>query len=369
MRKTKTIIIEYNKMKQEKEYFAFISYSRKDLDIATAIKKEIETICNCECWMDMEGIESGDQFEDIIISAIENSKIVIFLMSNNSMSSEYSKKEMRYADSIKKKIVPITIDGSEPRGWFLFNFGGTDVIDYNNSEQKNKFISNIREWSKVGNNAKSKTIPLIFTDDKGLMPIIHLFLLIDTSGSMSGERIEAINMAFSNVLSSFEIMNPDVEIRIAVLEFSSSVKWMYEIPQPLDSFKWLPLESGGLTQMGEALCELDNKMQRTSFFNSDLCIGSIFPSLIILLTDGEPTDNYSMGLEKISGNIYFKKATKFAIAIGDDVSLQSLVDFTGNNKAVFRINDEDAPIHLHSLLTRLLTMGLYAGSVSSLNNE
>ena len=127
-------------MKQEKEYFAFISYSRKDLDIATAIKKEIETICNCECWMDMEGIESGDQFEDIIISAIENSKIVIFLMSNNSMSSVYSKKEMRYADSIKKKIVPITIDGSEPRGWFLFNFGGTDVIDYNNSEQKNKFI-------------------------------------------------------------------------------------------------------------------------------------------------------------------------------------------------------------------------------------
>lgn len=356
-------------MKQQYKYFAFISYSRKDLNMATVIKKEIESICNSECWMDMEGIASGDQFEDIIISAIERSKIVIFLMSSNSMSSIFSKKEVRYADSIKKKIVPVNIDGSEPRGWFLFNFGGIDVIDYNTLEQKNKFLANIREWSKEWSKDQIKHYPLIFTDEEGTMPIMHIFMLIDTSGSMKGERIEATNIAFSNVLSSFEIMNPDVEIRIGVLEFSSDVRWMHEIPQPIDRFKWLPLESGGLTQMGEALCELNDKMQRTDFFNSDLCKGPVFPSLIILLTDGEPTDDYSMGLKEIAKNPYFKKATKFAICIGEDFSLQPLIDFTGNKKAVFKVNDEEASIHLHSLLTRLLTMGLYAVSVSSLNNE
>lgn len=350
-------------------YFAFISYSRKDLKVATAIKKEIESICKYECWMDLEGIESGDQFEDVIISAIDNSKIVIFLMSSNSMASVYSKKEVRYADSIKKKIVPVSIDNSKPSGWFLFNFGGTDVIDYNNVEQKKKLFTNLAEWSKSLKSKKSEKLPLIFTKGNDNLPVIHLFLLIDTSGSMYGERIEATNIAFSNVLSSFEILNPDIEIRIAVLEFNSSVRWMHETPQPLDSFVWMPLEPGGLTQMGEALSTLNNKMQHTGYFNSNLCKGSIIPSLIILLTDGEPTDDYSKGLKEISDNPYFKKATKFAIGIGDDFSIKPLVDFTGNHKTVFQIKDENASSDLTSLLTRLITMGLYAGSVSSLNND
>ena len=355
--------------KTKERYFAFISYSRKDLKIATEIKKEIESVCKYECWMDLEGIESGDQFEDVIISAIDNSKIVIFLMSNNSMSSVYSKKEVRYADSIKKKIVPVSIDNSKPSGWFLFNFGGTDVIDYNNVEQKKKLFTNLVEWSKSLRPQKNEKLPLIFTKGNDYLPVIHLFLLIDTSGSMYGERIEATNMAFSNVLSSFEILNPDIEIRIAVLEFNSSVRWMHEIPQPLDSFVWMPLEPGGLTQMGEALSTLNGKMQRTGYFNSYLCKGSIIPSLIILLTDGEPTDDYSKGLKEIIENPYFKKATKFAIGIGDDFSIKPLVDFTGNHKTVFQIKDENASSDLTSLLTRLITMGLYAGSVSSLNND
>ena len=46
-----------------------------------------------------------------------------------------------------------------------------------------------------------------------------------------------------------------------------------------------------------------------------------------------------------------------------------LVEFTGNHKTVFQIKDENASTDLSSLLTRLITMGLYAGSVSLLNND
>ncbi|MBQ2882819.1 MAG: TIR domain-containing protein [Alphaproteobacteria bacterium] len=356
-------------MDKTSKYIAFISYSRKDLEIATQIKNEIERVCGAKCWMDMEGIESGDQFEDIIISAIENSKVTIFLMSKNSMASTYSKKEVRYADSVNKKVVPVNIDGSESTGWFLFNFGGIDIIDYNNVEQKKKFYSNMEEWGKNMKKDYHKDFPVIFADKYSSRPILHLFLLIDTSDSMYGKRIEAINDAFSNVLSSFEIINPDIEIKVAALEYNTSVRWFYDCPMPLEEFHWPVLEAGGLTSTGEALKSLNDKMTSSEYFSYELCPGGILPSLIILLTDGEPTDNYKMEMKQLLVNPYFKKSTKFAIGMGYDFALQPLVDFTGNEKKVFQFGDERPIEEFHALLTRLLTMGLYAGSVSALGDE
>ena len=118
----------------------FISYSRKDISKAKKIKEEIERVTSLSCWMDLDGIESGSQFEDVIISAIDNSRLVIFLLSNNSMHSRWTKDEVRYAYETRKKIIPVNIDNCTPSGWFLFKFSGFDVIDYSDSYQKQKFL-------------------------------------------------------------------------------------------------------------------------------------------------------------------------------------------------------------------------------------
>ena len=114
----------------------FISYSRKDISKAKIIKEEIEKITSLSCWMDLDGIESGSQFEDIIISAIDNARIVVFLLSDNSMQSKWTKDEVRYAYETRKKIIPVNIDNCTPSGWFLFKFSGYDVINYFDSYQK-----------------------------------------------------------------------------------------------------------------------------------------------------------------------------------------------------------------------------------------
>ena len=55
-----------------KKYDIFISYSRKDFDevnqIVEMLKSRIPTL---NYWFDITGIESGDEFEDKIISAID----------------------------------------------------------------------------------------------------------------------------------------------------------------------------------------------------------------------------------------------------------------------------------------------------------
>lgn len=125
----------------------FISYSRKDIEKARAIKAEIEKHTNCQCWMDMEGIESGDQFEDVIIKALNKCKFIVFVLSANSMRSVYAQKEVKYAYGKKKKLIPVQIDDAELTDWFLFNFSGIDIIDYKQTDQKNKLFNNLKVWS------------------------------------------------------------------------------------------------------------------------------------------------------------------------------------------------------------------------------
>ena len=127
----------------------FISYSRHDSSVVHPFVNTIQNKLKTRCWIDLKGIESGDQFEDVIIEAIERSKIVLFMLSDNSLNSNWTKKEVYYAEGEKKKIVPIVIDNMGLRGWFRFHFGNIDYIDSNSPEQVSKLIQNLNDWLKL----------------------------------------------------------------------------------------------------------------------------------------------------------------------------------------------------------------------------
>jgi uncharacterized protein YegL len=60
------------------------------------------------------------------------------------------------------------------------------------------------------------------------------------------------------------------------------------------------------------------------------------------MSDGEPTDNYQVGLNKLKSNNWFKSALKFAIAIGDDANKDVLEEFTGSKEAILTVHNTDA---------------------------
>ena len=169
-----------------------------------------------------------------------------------------------------------------------------------------------------------------------------LFFLIDTSGSMSGNKIGAVNDAIVNVLPMLEDIsssNPDAEIKVAALELSNGTNWLYNEPKSVEDFKWIDVQAGGLTSLGEACLELNSKLSRSGYMKS--ASGSYAPA-IILLSDGGPTDNFDGGLQTIQGNNWFKNAIRIAIAIGDDADLDVLARFTGNSEAVIKVQNIDA---------------------------
>ena len=128
------------------KYDIFISYSRADLQQVEPFVKMIEQRANVKCWIDWTGIESGSQFEDDIVRAIDSVEVVLFFISENSINSHYAKLEINYAYNVKKKVVPVILDGGNLRGWFLFKFGAVDFIDIRNQRQCDKLIQNLQEW-------------------------------------------------------------------------------------------------------------------------------------------------------------------------------------------------------------------------------
>ncbi len=189
-----------------------------------------------------------------------------------------------------------------------------------------------------------------------------LFFLVDTSGSMDGDKIGAVNEAIREVLPEIKAIsaeNADALIKIAVLDFSSGARWLYNTPIEADQFAWNNLEAGGLTDMGVAFNMLNDKLSRTQFMAD--AVGSYAPA-IFMMSDGEPTDEYKKGLVELRRNKWFKVAIKVAVAIGSDANTEILKEFTGNDECVLTVR---TPAALKKMIRFASVTASQIGSKSS----
>jgi uncharacterized protein YegL len=163
-----------------------------------------------------------------------------------------------------------------------------------------------------------------------------LFFLIDTSGSMQGTKIGAVNTAIREVVPDLrEVGGADVDLKIAVLEFSTGCQWQNPAgPVSVDTFSWVNLSADGVTDLGAALRELNDKLSRNSFLKAPSA--SVAP-VIMLMSDGQPVDDYQSGLAQLKNNNWFKSAIKVALAIGGDADTGVLTEFTGDEDTVISV--------------------------------
>ena len=169
-----------------------------------------------------------------------------------------------------------------------------------------------------------------------------LFFVVDCSGSMAGSKIGAVNSAIEEIvpeLSSISASNADSQIKIATLAFSTGADWVTSSPVEAEHFVWNYLEAYGVTDWGDACCQLNAKLSKNDFLSDST--GSFAPA-IFLMSDGEPTDDYKHGLEKLKQNNWYKKAIKVAIAIGENANKNILAEFTGTPESVITVHHPEA---------------------------
>lgn len=127
------------------KYDVFISYSRKDYvdeqknvipgNEVSKIKDALAKV-GITYWFDEEGIYSGQNFVEKIVTNIEDAKIFLFLSTVNANNSPWTCKEIASADEFKKHIIPVRIDATPYNKKVLFRIADLDYIEYYTNPKK-----------------------------------------------------------------------------------------------------------------------------------------------------------------------------------------------------------------------------------------
>lgn len=165
---------------------------------------------------------------------------------------------------------------------------------------------------------------------------LHFFWVVDCSGSMYGEKIGVVNNAIQSVLPDMideAADNPNAQLMIRTLKFSTGASWVTENPVKVEEYVWKDLEAAGVTDLGKAFDLLSAQLSVEQMGERAL------PPVIVLLSDGQPTDDYKKSLEKFQKLPWAKKAVKIAISIGQDADDEVLLEFAGNRELVLQANN------------------------------
>lgn len=143
---------------------------------------------------------------------------------------------------------------------------------------------------------------------------LDFIFVVDCSSSMKHlGKMEALNEAIRRAIPDMRRVaeeNPNASVRVRVIKFSSGANWHIERPMPIEEFEWEDLEAGGVTDMGVAFDLLAEAMDVRNMEERAL------PPVLVLISDGQPTDDYEPPLRRFLSLPWGTKAVKLAIAIG-----------------------------------------------------
>lgn len=124
---------------------------------------------------------------------------------------------------------------------------------------------------------------------------LPVYLLLDVSGSMSGEPIEAVKNGVQVLVSTLRQDPYALETAfLSVITFDSSARQIVPLTE-LSMFQMPDIHATGTTALGEALSLLANKVNNEVVRSTTQVRGDWKP-LVFIMTDGEPTDNWQKGL-------------------------------------------------------------------------
>jgi uncharacterized protein YegL len=158
---------------------------------------------------------------------------------------------------------------------------------------------------------------------------LHVIILADCSGSMKGEKIQALNFAIAQMvqhLSAWEEEQERAQILVRAIAFATEPRWHICDPLPVVGMRWsaLTVVPGGRTNMGPAF------QMAASVLGKDQMPRRAFNPALLLITDGMPTDrqqDFDAGLDAVMSQRAGHDAMRMAVAIGRDARSEALTRF------------------------------------------
>ncbi len=124
---------------------------------------------------------------------------------------------------------------------------------------------------------------------------LPVYLLLDCSGSMFGEPIEAVKNGVQVLISTLRQDPYALETAyLSIITFDSSAQQVTPLTE-LASFQQPNIQANGCTALGEALTLLSQKADQEVTKTTIDQKGDWKP-LVFIMTDGEPTDDLNKGI-------------------------------------------------------------------------
>lgn len=183
---------------------------------------------------------------------------------------------------------------------------------------------------------------------------LHFIWIADCSDSMRvGGKIQALNTAIREAIPHMRKVaqdNPNAQVLVRAVRFSDGAYWHIAQPVPVEQFEWVDLQAKGVTDMGKALELVAEQLKMPPMPERAL------PPVLVLISDGLPTDDFAAGLNALLDLPWGKKAVRIAIAIGEDANLEVLQRFINNSelKPLRANNPEALTTHIRWASTAVL---------------
>lgn len=177
---------------------------------------------------------------------------------------------------------------------------------------------------------------------------LPVFILADTSGSMDGEKIQALNNALREMVTSLKSVE-DIrgEFKVGIITFGGDVILHQEL-ENVENISLTELRARGNTPMGAAISLVTKLINDKSVVPS-----TAYTPTIVLVSDGMPTDiriedatfddyiNWEPIVELQKAETRASKCLRLAMGIGADADNNMLRAFV-NNSAIPVFKSKDA---------------------------
>jgi uncharacterized protein YegL len=155
---------------------------------------------------------------------------------------------------------------------------------------------------------------------------LPVYILLDTSGSMYGEPIEAVKNGVQTLVATVRTDPYALETAyISIITFNSSAQQISPLTE-LAAFQQPAIDAGGCTALGGALSLLAQTVDKEVTKTTAEQKGDWRP-LVFIMTDGEPTDDLSKGLSDFKQR---KFGMVVACAAGQGANTNTLKQITEN---------------------------------------
>lgn len=119
----------------------FISYSSKDRSIAETICQALESRGQ-SCWIACRDVKGGENFQEAIVKALRQARVMLLVFSSNANNSDEIKKELVLAGRHRVTVIPVRVEDVVPNDAFEYEFATRQWFDlFRDWEKEIEYLS------------------------------------------------------------------------------------------------------------------------------------------------------------------------------------------------------------------------------------